>query len=111
MSDEPILLESERTPDWKQLVRAAEAAAVSSIANATDQPILIDTGAKCEIWLAPTTEPPHNVTIELKVKVWGSERTVSGFATRRFCNGTLTFWVRDGGRLRFVSPIGWRAAA
>lgn len=108
---EPILLDSEETPDWKELVRAAEAAAVSSIAHAMDQPVLIDAGEPCEIWLTPTTEPPHNVTIELKVKVWGLERIVLGFATRRFCNGSLTFWFRNGGRLRFVSPIGWRAAA
>ncbi|ADJ22998.1 hypothetical protein Hden_1185 [Hyphomicrobium denitrificans ATCC 51888] len=111
MSLDPILAECELEPSIAEIV-SAERAAISSLEKLRRGPVLIDSGNSRSIWLRTAVEPPLDLDIELLLgRRWGVEVVYLGWASRRFLNGALTFWVWHNGRSRLVRPKGWRASA
>jgi hypothetical protein len=94
------------------VVVTAEAAAAASLEALRRGPVLIDSGNPCDVWLRTTVEPPLDKEIELLLgHRYGGEVVYRGWASRRFLNGAVTFWIWHNGRSRYVRPIGWRASA
>lgn len=110
MNAPPILAECEREPRIAEVLMA-ESAAVSSLAHLRRGPVLIDSGEPCTMWLRTTIAPPLEQDIELLIKRHVEDVVVTGWASRRFLNGAVTFWVWHNGRCRCVRPVGWRAKA
>lgn len=106
-----ILAECELEPPLSNYI-TAENAAASSLEKLRRGPVLIESSEPSAIWLRTTVEPPIGMQIELLLsRRWREEVVYLGWASRRFLNGSLTFWVWHDGRCRLVRPIGWRASA